>query len=148
MKPFWRASRRGADPVVRVTDTDGDMNAAIVRAQASLDQFFENFSNPKATQQSFLLKVRFEIKGEVEHIWLADLNITTLEMSGTVANEPQIRALTFMQQVKFVRAQITDWMYLDDGFLVGGFTTKAIRSRLSANQRAKFDAATPYKFSS
>ena len=148
MKPFWRVNRQGADPIVGVTDTDEDMNSAINSARASLAQFFENYSDPKPTQQSFLLKVRFEIKGDVEHIWLADLSVSKLEMSGTVANEPRMRALKFMEQVNFTAAQITDWMYLEDGFLVGGFTTKAIRSKLPADERAEFDAATPYKFSS
>jgi uncharacterized protein YegJ (DUF2314 family) len=148
MKPFWKVKRQSADSVVSVTATDDEMNEAIACAQASLDQFFENLANPEAGQQSFLLKVRFEINGEIEHIWLADLTVSGLEMSGTVANEPRSVDLKFMQAVSFAPAQITDWMYLENGFLVGGFTTKAIRSTLSAHERARFDAAIPYKFSS
>jgi len=148
MKPFWKVNHQGADPVVGVTPTDDEMNEAISSARASLDQFFENFNDPKASQESFLLKIRFEINGKVEHIWLADLNVSALQMSGTVANEPRMRELKFMQEINFTPVQITDWMYLEDGFLVGGFTTKAIRSKLRANERAEFDAGTPYKFSS
>jgi len=50
MKPFWKVNRQGADPIVGVTPTDDEMNEAISSARASLDQFFENFNDPKASQ--------------------------------------------------------------------------------------------------
>jgi uncharacterized protein YegJ (DUF2314 family) len=43
-----------------------------------------------------------------------------------VANEPRIKGLSYMERVSFLPAQITDWMYMQDGKLVGGFTTRVL----------------------
>jgi uncharacterized protein YegJ (DUF2314 family) len=48
---------------------------------------------------------------------------------GVVANEPQTPGLVYMTRVSFSVGNVTDWMYLEDGFLVGGFTTRLLQSR-------------------
>ena len=48
--------------------------------------------------------------------------------------------------IEFTYPQITDWMYVEDGRLVGGYTMRAIRDRLSSDARAKFDAGSPFAF--
>ena len=51
-----------------------------------------------------------------------------------------------MQKVDFHPSQITDWMYIDKGRLVGGYTTRLIRARMTPAERAALDKASPYKF--
>ncbi|MEI9865469.1 MAG: DUF2314 domain-containing protein [Limisphaerales bacterium] len=77
---------------------------------------------------------------------MADLTFSGQTPCGVVANEPAIPNLKFMQKVEFHPSQITDWMYIEDGYLVGGFTTKLIRERMHSSKRRAFDASTPYKF--
>ena len=134
------------DPIVGVPAENRQMNAAIDQARATLPQFFQAMANPRPNQQSFLVKVEFRRGPEVEHIWVADLDFTGKTPRGVIANEPRIKGIRFMEQVSFDRADISDWMYLEDGRLVGGYTTRVIRDRMSPEERKEFDASAPYKF--
>jgi len=103
-------------PLISFGDQDAKMNAAIDRAKRSLTVFFENFVAPKNNQKSFLLKVAFESDDDVEHIWIADLDASVMPLEGTVANEPSMPGIKFMQRITFQPNQITDWMFVEDGF--------------------------------
>lgn len=135
-----------SNPIIPVGSNDPQMETAIKLARETMRVFLEAFSQRKRNQQSFLVKVRFEEGGESEHIWLADLDFSTLPSRGVVANEGKIPRLKFMQKVEFDPAQITDWMYVEDGYLIGGFTTKVIRHRMADGEKAAFDANAPFKF--
>lgn len=134
------------DRVVQVSEEDEQMEAAVMAAKASFRQFIEAFAAPRPGQTMFLVKVVFDEGDAREHIWLADLDLSTAGPSGVVANEPNLPGLRFMQRVKFDPMYISDWMYVQDGVLVGGFTTRALRERMSPEERAALDAALPYRF--
>ena len=121
------------DEVVPVLDDDAEMVEAINAARASLGQFIAAFLNPKANQESFLLKVRFGHEGEIEHIWMAGLDLGSVPSTGVIANEPKLPGLKFMQRCSFTPNDITDWMFMQDDTLVGGFTTKLLQKRQRVN---------------
>jgi uncharacterized protein YegJ (DUF2314 family) len=116
-----------SDPTVSVGNEDSEMNAAIAEARATLNQFLDAFENPGPNQRHFLLKARFEDETTVEHIWLADLDLSKAPATGTVANESGIQGIQFMQRVAFSSDQITDWMFEEDGHWHGGFTTRLLK---------------------
>jgi len=122
------------------------MEAAILEAKANFKQFIEAFCNPTERQRSFLVKVVFDEGEKREHIWLADLDFISGKPSGVVANEPKLPSLRFMERVEFEPSHISDWMYVDDGYLVGGYTTRVIRERMTPEARKAYDAEAPYKF--
>ena len=137
---------------------DGDMKAAIaqarrtlpaffraLRAQSGLWAFFRAFRGVRPVRTAFCLKVRFRAGEQTEHIWLADIDASRSPMQGTVGNVPRLPHLAFMQRVTFALSDVTDWMYVEDGFLVGGYTTRLIRSRLSPEELAGQDASLPYR---
>lgn len=133
------------DLVIPFDQHDLGMNGAIAHARATLVDFFRAYGNPKPNQSAFCLKVRFETIHGGEHIWLADIDASKEPMEGTVGNEPNdVPGLTFMQRVRFQLSDVTDWMYLEDGRLIGGFTIKQIRSAYSPEERARRDAESPY----
>jgi uncharacterized protein YegJ (DUF2314 family) len=77
---------------------------------------------------------------------LADLELSGDRFSGVIANKPNLPGLEFMQRVEFDPSYISDWMYVDGGRLVGGYTTRVIRDRMTPEQRDSYDAQAPYKF--
>jgi uncharacterized protein YegJ (DUF2314 family) len=83
---------------------------------------------------------------QVEHIWLADLDFSRPKPRGVVANEPKIQGLRFKHPVDFDPAYVSDWMYVDNGTLVGGYTTRVLRKRLTPEERKELDARVPYRF--
>jgi len=134
------------DETVQFRESDARMSSAIEEARRTLGDFFKALGNPSRNQNSFLLKVIFEEDGTFEHIWIADLRVSNSKLIGVVANDPQIRSLQFKQEVEVNPADISDWMYIEDGYLIGGYTTKVIRAGLAPEQKAAHDAAAPYKF--
>jgi uncharacterized protein YegJ (DUF2314 family) len=148
---FGRKPRAGTsspqdDPVVAVADDDIEMEAAITATKQSLRQFLEAFMSPQPGQSVFQVKAAFIDADQLEHIWLADPDFKGSPLKGTVADEPVLPSLRFMQRVEFEAPQITDWMYVQDGELVGGYTIRVLRDRMRPGERAALDAAAPFKF--
>lgn len=132
------------DQIVSFESDDHEMAAAVDAAKASLRQFLETFLEPERGQESFLLKVAF-IEGEqVEHIWVADLELDGMNFRGVIANEPSLPCFRFKQPVEFEPRQITDWMFIQDGRLMGGYTTRLIRQRMTPEERESFDTSVPF----
>ena len=125
---------------------DPGMGAAIAQARSSLKDFFDRFTSPRPNQDYFLLKVAFEEGAEVEHIWVGEIDGSVFPLAGTIGNAPRLPSLKFMQRVRFHPSRITDWMYIEDGYLVGGFTILAAREAMTPLERADYDASVPYKF--
>jgi uncharacterized protein YegJ (DUF2314 family) len=124
------------------------MLGAIGEARRTIDSFIQTFLNPKPNQKSFLLKVVFEHPKGNEHIWLADLDLASAPPTGVVANEPRIPGLKFMSGVAFSVSDVTDWMYLEGDFLVGGFTTRVLQAREKQAQKKGFKRFFPWRRSS
>ena len=139
--------RKSDDPVVKVEAEDSEMNAAISAAQASITNFMAVFRHPQTNQQYFLVKGRFTAGHVVEHIWVADLSYDGSVFHGVIANEPEsIPGLRFKQPVELQPGQISDWMFVQDGKLVGGYTSRVLRARMTAQQRRELDAHIPYRY--
>ena len=136
-----------ADRIDMVASDDAEMNAAITTAKQSFGRFLDAFLDPQPGQSAFEVKAVFVEGDNAEHLWLADLDLSDAHhLKGTVANKPALLSLRFKQRVEFEPSQITDWMYVQDGKLVGGYTTRVLRDRMSPQKRAAFDAASPYRF--
>ncbi len=134
------------DKTVPFSSDDVQTEAAIGEAKASIRKIFEALFHPKEGQNSFLVKVVFDEGDKREHIWLADLDFLGKKPTGVIANEPNLPSLKFMQRVEFEPSYISDWMYIEDGYLVGGYTTQVIRDRMTPEERKEYDAQAPYKF--
>jgi uncharacterized protein YegJ (DUF2314 family) len=75
-------------------------------------------------------------------MWVEDVVITTGGYRGKLGNEPlEITSLKLGQEVLVPLERVSDWMAVDDGTLVGGFTLRVLRDRMPADERAAFDAA-------
>jgi uncharacterized protein YegJ (DUF2314 family) len=135
-----------SESTVPFSSEDPGMEAAIIAAKQSLGIFLKAFARPTKNQRGFLIKFAYIAGGQNEHIWLADLKLTGKPLRGVVANEPISPGIKFMQPVDFEPAQITDWMFIEDGYLVGGYTTRLIRERMTPDARRTLDASAPYKF--
>jgi uncharacterized protein YegJ (DUF2314 family) len=114
------------DEIVPVASENAAMSDAIDQARASIRQFFAAYRLPKPNMTDFHLKAVFSDGDEREHIWLSDLDFNTRPATGVVSNKPGIRTVVYRQRVSFTPDQITDWMYRQNGRLVGGFTTRVL----------------------
>jgi uncharacterized protein YegJ (DUF2314 family) len=49
------------------------------------------------------------------------------------------------ERVTVAPQDVTDWMFLKDGKLIGGYTTRVLYARLSPEDKAEFDKHAEFK---
>ncbi len=81
-----------------------------------------------------------------EHMWLTPVTFDGLRFQGTVNNHSEIVSTVKLgDRVSVEPAKISDWMFVENGKLVGGYTLRVLRENLSAGERAEFDKGVPFK---
>jgi uncharacterized protein YegJ (DUF2314 family) len=99
---------------------------AIEKARGSINQFFRAFRLPRRGQTDFRIQAVFVEGNHREYLWLSDIDFSTRPATGIVCDRPSIRSVAYRKRVGFRPEQMTDWMYRDNGRLVGGYTTKVV----------------------
>ena len=118
-------------PVTEVEFDDKEMAAAIDDARASLAAFIERLKNPRPTDESFSVKKKISDGKAVEHLWITDVSYSDGKFTGILNEEPQsVRNVVFGQEVTVEETEILDWMYLDDGKLIGNYTLRVFLERM------------------
>ena len=130
-KPDVSAEDRS--PVVDVRTTDPEMNTAIARARRTLPTFWGSYEAPKPSETGHALKVHFSTRKGGEHIWMAEVKkLPDGRYSGRFANQPRdLPGKRAGDLVEFTEADISDWMFLRNGKIVGGETIRPMLKRMS-----------------
>ena len=121
-------------PVIDVQSGNPEMNAAIAKARATLPAFWAAYDAPKSSEDGYSLKVRFPKPGSGhEHIWMADVKkIGDGRYSGKFANVPRdLPSRKAGDVAEFKEADISDWMFMRNGKIVGGETIRPMLKRMS-----------------
>ncbi|MDC1162600.1 DUF2314 domain-containing protein, partial [Tenacibaculum sp.] len=120
---------------------DKRMNWGIEKAQLTFHYFKECLTNPKSGQQYFSVKARIEDNQYIEHIWLTEPSFDKEgNIYGTVGNEPiDVKNVKINEKIGIPFNYVSDWMIIEEGRLIGGYTIRAIREGLSGNELKDFD---------
>ena len=139
--------REGEPPIVYVEDDDPKMAAAIDNARSTVDRFIQNLEKPKPSQSGFSVKLPVKDGDNVEHMWVLPVRYENGTFSGTINNEPdKVKTVKIGDQVKVAKDQISDWMFVDDGKLMGGYTIRVLRDSMPEQERHEFDESVPFTF--
>lgn len=136
-----KTERTGEPDVYNVEDDNAKMNQAMVDAKNSIEAFKIALTSKNTSYEFFTIKQKFAANDGAEHIWVRDIQLVDSDFMGIIANEPVYTdKVQLGDTIKVNRASISDWMYYDEGKIVGGFTIRAIRDALSPEDQAAFDA--------
>ena len=81
-----------------------------------------------------------------EHMWLSPVNYDGRVFRGTVNNDPEmVKNVRSGQQASVEPSKLSDWMYVENGKLVGGYTLRALRDAMSPKERREFDKSVPFE---
>ena len=139
--------RHGKPPIVRVEEDDPQMRAAIEQARATIGQFCAALAAPNPGQTTFAIKVPIGDGTYVEHMWLMPVVDLGPSVRGTINNEPdRVTGVRIGEVRDFAKSEISDWMYIDHGHLVGGYTMRAMYDAATPEQRATLEMNSPFKF--
>jgi len=131
--------RPGQPDMAYVEAEDPIMNAAIKRAGATLPSFKAVVAAPPVNASEIAVKVGFQYGStDEEHIWLISPSFAGGQVSGLVNNEPvNVTSVKLGQHVSAPEGCISDWMYVQDGVLHGGFTIRVLLERMPAEERER-----------
>jgi uncharacterized protein YegJ (DUF2314 family) len=129
-----------------VTKDHAAMHRAVIQARKTVGKFILALNHPAPGQQDFEVKKPFIQGDQVEHIWLSDVRFVGNRFQGRLDNQPRkIRGLKLGQLVSVNPDEISDWLYVDNGKLVGGYTVRAHYNELSPQQKQQFDRDADFK---
>jgi uncharacterized protein YegJ (DUF2314 family) len=126
------------DKVVNIEPDDPEMLAAIDRARETLPQFWQAFDQKKSGESDFALKVKITDKNGTEHFWANDIERQGGKTMGTINNDPNIvGSVKLGDRIQIPEADISDWLYMRDGKMVGNETLKPLLKKLPAAEAEK-----------
>lgn len=133
---------RSDQPAVHdVSSQDARMNWAIKKARLTLHYFEDSLKVPRAYQQYFSIKVKIVDGDMAEHIWLTSPSFDEEgNLFGTIGNEPiDVKNVYLGQEIGIDRNLVSDWMIVEQGRLIGGYTIRAIRDSYEGAELEAFD---------
>ncbi|MEM0997555.1 MAG: DUF2314 domain-containing protein [Bacteroidota bacterium] len=135
------------DGVVYVEKGDDQMNWAMEKARLTVSYFRDSLRAPQPLQSNFALKARLQEGDEVEHIWLSNVSLDEDGIFyGTIDNAPvRVTNVEMGTKMAVPPGMVSDWMVLENGRLIGGYTIRAAREALEEEQQAAFDASVGFE---
>jgi len=132
--------RPGEPDVIRVDAGDANMNRAMARARETIGEFLKRLEHPPEAQTFIALKVRLEEGHTVEHVWLNSVSHANTLFAGVVGNEPvDLKKVRLGDRVSAPLARVSDWMAVERGRLIGGYTIRVLREGMTLDERRAFD---------
>lgn len=137
--------RDGEPAVHMVPGEDPEMNSAMEQARASVITFITSLQNPGQNQTYFSVKAKIVDGEHSEHIWLYDVSYDSNQFLGKIGNNPlNVKNVSLGDEIALIPSEISDWMIVENNRLIGGYTLRVLRDRLSGEDREKFDESLPF----
>lgn len=130
-----------------VTSDDTSMNSAISKAQHTIQEFDQALKSNNPSYSDFSIKKRYETSdGGGEHMWIGGITFANGSYKGVVNNDAEKTTEVNYGDTVFVRKdEITDWMYLDNNILRGGYTIRAVLNQMNREEQVKMEMELGFK---
>lgn len=126
---------KAPDRSVLVAGKDQEMNEAIAKARATLDDFLRLKAKPPNGASAFKLKVKVTDEHGSEHLWVTPFHVTATGFAGTISNEPDyVESVAVGDEIEFPRGDITDWGYELNGKQKGSYTVCVMFKHMSKEE--------------
>jgi uncharacterized protein YegJ (DUF2314 family) len=136
----------GGPGYAKISDNDKQMDRAVENAQRTLGFFMAALKAKKDGDTVFEIKKGFIDGDKVEHLWITRVTYDGKNFHGQIDNRPEeVNNVHMGQRVTVAPQEVSDWMFLKDGKLIGGYTTRVLYARLSPEDKAEFDKHAEFK---
>lgn len=126
---------------VYVADDDPDMLAAIAKARETLPEFWSAYDTRPRGENDFSLKVKITDSHGIEHFWVSEIERREDTIVGVVNDEPSIvTSVKLGQRIEVPPADITDWLFMRGGKMVGNQTARAMFKSMTPAEVAQMKA--------
>ena len=124
-----------------ITGENEKMKWGIEKAKLTFHYFQKCLKNPKDGQHNFSIRAGIQYQGKKESIWLTEPSMDKNgDFIGILSKAPStIKDLKLNQKIEVAKQSISDWMFVENKRLIGGYTLRAIREELGTDQLKDFD---------
>lgn len=142
---FGGLPSREEPPFTRIDPDSEEVQSATAEAQKTIDEFIAAFQKPKRAQRSFSISAPLREQDQTEYPWLSVSAYEDGQFTGVIANVLRIiKAMKIGEVVGVNRHDVFDWLYVDNGKLVGGRTLRLLRGKLTAEKRQELDRSLSF----
>lgn len=128
-------TREKPETLVEAFD-ESEMDAAIAKARATVDEFIEVLAERDADQ--FSIKAPITDSNGTEHFWITNISYENGTFSGKIANDPGIvEKVQFGDSWTVTEDGISDWMYVRGEKIHGGYTIDPLLDSYSEEEAQK-----------
>ena len=122
----------GVVPVVEAVDEKA-MEKAIAMARKTWPEAWKKSQSGVQVSAKFPFPTR---AGSVEHIWVSVAKVAGDQVQGTIGNEPvDIEGVELGSEVTCKLSELSDWIYFENGEVIGGFTVKVLQKQAAADKK-------------
>ncbi len=120
-------------------NSDVEMEAAFQQARATLDSFIQKIGTSHPNRTLVAVKVRFVLPdSSTQDIWVDQISYQDGSFHGTMGDDIPSLKLNIDDKIKIESKDIVDWMIVEDGKLIGGYTIRLAFQRMSPEQKERF----------
>ena len=126
-------------PEIEVEQSDKELEKIADNARRALPTFFRNLTRPEAGANNFYVKYPLSADdGGIEQVWLGDIRVKEGIYYGRLANTPSLPGDRKKGKlITFDPDKITDWMYIQDGKIIGGRSIKYLLEKTPEEKRGE-----------
>ena len=120
---------------LHMDQTDEELYRIARHARETLPDFFLHLLRPSKDESNFMVKYPFRADRDsgfsMEQLWLSGIRFRDGVYYGDVANTPYyISSIKKGDTAAFSISDITDWMYISDGKIIGGYSIKYLLDQI------------------
>jgi uncharacterized protein YegJ (DUF2314 family) len=118
------------DEIALVPDNDPDMATAFRKARETLDGFLAKVRDPHPSITAYAVKIPVSDGGQREFFWISRFEQRGGRLIGRIDNTPRlVHNIKQGERITFKPSDVVDWLYLENGKMVGNFTACVIIKR-------------------
>ena len=115
------------------------MEAAFQQARDTLDSFIQKIGTSPPNRTLVAVKVRFVLPdSSSQDMWVDGITYQDGSFHGAMGDDIPSLKLSIDDKITIARKDIVDWMIVEDGKLIGGYTIRLVFQRMSPEQKERF----------
>jgi uncharacterized protein YegJ (DUF2314 family) len=121
------------------THEDVEMEAAFRQARETLDSFVEKIEVSQPNRTLVAVKVRFALPdGTTQDLWVDRISYRDGSFHGTMGDVIPTLKLSVDDKITINRDDILDWLMVENGKLIGGYTIRLAFQRMTPKEKQRF----------
>ena len=115
------------------------MEAAFRQARETLDSFLQKIEISQPDRTLIAVKVRFVLPdGPTQDLWVDRISYRNGAFHGTMGDDIATLKLSVDDKITIKRENIVDWMIIENGKLIGGYTIRLAFQRMTPGEKQRF----------